>query len=237
MQIRINGQLFLLMLVEKLLELGATIKQVNTDGVLYLIDKSKSAQLDEVIKEWEQITKLSMETESFERFYQTAINDYLGICEGYKESHDPKLLKKKGMYIDTVSLGKGMDATIIPEAINKYFADNIPIEKTIKECRDITKFLSYQKVDKKFAVEYNNELIQHINRYYMSTNGYYLYKCVVESDGSRHSYTNINTKSGVIVLNEIKNDFKFPTDINYRYYISEARKIIDAIEIVQLKLF
>jgi hypothetical protein len=39
MQIRINGQLLLLMLAEQLIKIGATIKQANTDGLFYLIDK------------------------------------------------------------------------------------------------------------------------------------------------------------------------------------------------------
>ena len=41
MQIRMNGQLVLLMLCERLMELGATIIQINTDGVLYRIKKAK----------------------------------------------------------------------------------------------------------------------------------------------------------------------------------------------------
>ena len=178
-QIRINGQLLLLMLVEKLIETGAIIKQLNTDGVLYLFDKNKKEELNNIIKEWETQTKLTMETDEFEAFYQYAINDYIGICKGYSETKDPSLIKQKGLFIDKVSLGKGMQAMIIPHALNKYFCDGIPIENTIKSCDDINMFITYQKVSKEFNIEYNNKLITRINRYYASTNGSFLYKCKI----------------------------------------------------------
>lgn len=49
-----NGQLLLLMLCERLLELGATIYQVNTDGVLYSIKKAKYNELQQIIKDFEK---------------------------------------------------------------------------------------------------------------------------------------------------------------------------------------
>lgn len=177
MKIRINGQLLLLMLTEMLLKAGARLKQLNTDGILYTIPKT--VDYESILKEWEKKTKLSLETEKYEAFYQFAINDYLAIGKGYKETHDKKLIKQKGLFIDKVNLGKGMQPMIIPEALNKYFADKVPIEETIRNCKDINKFITYQKADKKFSVEYNDKLISRINRYYASTNGCYLYKCEV----------------------------------------------------------
>lgn len=39
MQVRINGQLLLLMLAERLLDLGCKLYQINTDGILYKIKR------------------------------------------------------------------------------------------------------------------------------------------------------------------------------------------------------
>lgn len=64
--------------------------------------------------------------------YQYAINDYIAVKEGYKETKNPDLIKTKGMFITKVLLGKGLSAKIIPEAIIKYFVDGIPVEDTIK---------------------------------------------------------------------------------------------------------
>ena len=236
MRIRINGQLLLLMLAEKLISIGCQIIQANTDGLFVLRKKKDEQKFKDVCKWWENLTKLELEEDRFERFYQFAINDYLGILEGYKDSKNPKLLKKKGLFIDSVTLGKGMQPMIIPKAINANLADNIPVEETIRNCKDINEFITYQKVDKKFTVQYMNKFITHINRYYVSTNGGYLYKCEVE-DGKIVKFANMLTASGVTLCNDITAIKEFPKNINYKYYIKEANKILAKLKIQEQGLF
>lgn len=236
MRIRINGQLLLLMLAEKLISIGCQIIQANTDGLFILRKKKDEQKFKDVCKWWENLTRLELEEDRFERFYQFAINDYLGIIEGYKDSKNPKLLKKKGLFIDSVTLGKGMQPMIIPKAINANLADNIPVEETIRNCKDINEFITYQKVDKKFTVQYMDKFITHINRYYVSTNGGYLYKCEVE-DGKIVKFANMLTASGVTLCNDITAIKKFPRNINYKYYIKEANKILAKLKIQEQGLF
>ena len=236
MRIRINGQLLLLMLAEKLISIGCQIIQANTDGLFVLRKKKDEQKFKDVCKWWENLTKLELEEDRFERFYQFAINDYLGVLEGYKDSKNPKLLKKKGLFIDSVTLGKGMQPMIIPKAINANLADNIPVEETIRNCKDINEFITYQKVDKKFAVQYMDKFITHINRYYVSTNGGYLYKCEVE-DGKIVKFANMLTASGVTLCNDITAIKEFPKNINYKYYIKEANKILAKLKIQEQGLF
>ena len=236
MRIRINGQLLLLMLAEKLISIGCQIIQANTDGLFVLRKKKDEQKFKDVCKWWENLTRLELEEDRFERFYQFAINDYLGIMEGYKDSKNPKLLKKKGLFIDSVTLGKGMQPMIIPKAINANLADNIPVEETIRNCKDINEFITYQKVDKKFTVQYMNKFITHINRYYVSTNGGYLYKCEVE-DGKIVKFANMLTASGVTLCNDITAIKEFPRNINYKYYIKEANKILAKLKVQEQGLF
>lgn len=236
MRIRINGQLLLLMLAEKLISIGCQIIQANTDGLFVLRKKKDEQKFKDVCKWWENLTRLELEEDRFERFYQFAINDYLGVIEGYKDSKNPKLLKKKGLFIDSVTLGKGMQPMIIPKAINTNLADNIPVEETIRNCKDINEFITYQKVDKKFAVQYMNKFITHINRYYVSTNGGYLYKCEVEGN-KIVKFANMLTASGVTLCNDITAIKEFPKNINYKYYIKEANKILAKLKIQEQGLF
>ena len=236
MRIRINGQLLLLMLAEKLISIGCQIIQANTDGLFILRKKKDEQKFKDVCKWWENLTKLELEEDRFERFYQFAINDYLGVLEGYKDSKNPKLLKKKGLFIDSVTLGKGMQPMIIPKAINANLADNIPVEETIRNCKDINEFITYQKVDKKFTVQYMDKFITHINRYYVSTNGGYLYKCEVE-DNKIVKFANMLTASGVTLCNDITAIKEFPKNINYKYYIKEANKILAKLKIQEQGLF
>lgn len=230
MQIRINGQLLLLRLTEMLLAAGARLKQLNTDGVLYIIPKSVNYQA--ILKKWEEETKLSLETEEYEAFYQFAINDYIAVGKGYSKSHNPKLLKKKGLFIDTVTLGKGMQPLIIPKALNAYFADGIPPEETVMNSKDINDFITYQKVGKQFKVIWGEKPVTRINRYYVAKNAPYLFK--VKNEGNLE---NMLKSSGVRIVNNLNELKEFPKDINYSYYLAEIRKIISKFENKVLSLW
>lgn len=247
MQIRINGQLLLLMLAEKLVEIGCKIIQANTDGLFLICKKNKYEEYQKVCKEWEKLTKLELEEDRFEAMYQYAINDYIAVKEGYHKTKDKKLIKTKGMFITEVLLGKGLSPKIIPEAIINYFVDNIPVEETIKSCRDIRKFLKAEKTGKQWTVEYNDKIQQRINRFYVSNNGYYLWK--FKTDSGVKEYQNMLKGYAVTLHNTFYSDedlqwkyaqgetFESIYDINYNYYISQCKKIINDIKPKQLNLF
>ena len=219
------------MLTEKLIALGCKIGQLNTDGILYLVERSKFDDVMRVCKEWEGITKFELEHEYFERFYQFAVNDYIGVYKGYSESHDSKLIKTKGLFLQEPVLGKGMAPQIIANCLVEYFVNGVPVDKTLKECTDIKKFLTFQKVKKEFSVEYCGELITHINRYYMSTNGCKIRKCKVDSQtGKRTNYEDICATSGVTLFNKLQDIDIKDAHINYGWYRNEVYKIIYAIE-------
>ena len=247
MQIRVNGQLLLLMLAEKLVEIGCKIIQANTDGLFLICKKNKYEEYQKVCKEWEKLTKLELEEDRFEAMYQYAINDYIAVKEGYHKTKDKKLIKTKGMFITEVLLGKGLSPKIIPEAIINYFVDNIPVEETIKNCKDIRKFLKAEKTGKQWTVEYNDKIQQRINRFYVSNNGYYLWK--FKTDSGVKEYQNMLKGYAVTLHNTFYSDeylqwkyaqgetFESIYDINYNYYISQCKKIINEIKPRQLNLF
>lgn len=231
-KIRINGQLILLMLVDRLLELNCKIVQVNTDGVMYIAQKTQREAVQEAVSEVEQLTQLTFESDDYEAFYQYAINDYFGVEKGYSQSHDPKLIEKKGMFITDPRLGKGLAPAIIPKAVINYFLTKQPTSEYIKSSKNIEDFLMYQRVDKKFKVFHGETPIQRINRFYASTNDYSLFK--VDPTGK---VENMLTKSGVTILNKM-NDIPIEgRHLNYQYYISEANKIISEFVYQQLELF
>lgn len=233
-KIRINGQLILLLLVDRLLDLGCEIIQCNTDGVVYRAKKGLKQAISDAIKEVETLTRLEFESDEYEAFYQYAINDYFGVMKGYSESKDPDLIERKGMFITETKLGKGLSPVVIPKAIIAYFVNNTPVAETIEKDRDIRDFLMSQAVDKKFKVVHGDKPIQRINRFYASTNGYSLYKIDPNSD---REATNMLTKSGVTILNKFDDRPIEDRKINYRYYISEAKKVIADFTEQQLSLF
>lgn len=235
-KIRINGQLILLMVVDRLLSLGCEIIQCNTDGVVYRSKKASANRIQEAIAEVESITRLSFEIDEYEAFYQYAINDYFGVIKGWSKSHNPKLIEKKGMFITETKLGKGLAPVVIPKAVINYFLTGQSVDEFIKNDNDIYDFLMTQAVDRKFKVEHGDKPIQRINRFYASTNGAYLYKVKQNPDGELQ-YNNMLTKSGVTVLNKLDDRLMVNRKVNYRYYISEAKKIISDFTEQQLELF
>lgn len=230
MQIRINGQLLLLMLAEKLTQIGCRIVQANTDGLFVLLKKDVYSKVNSICREWEQLTKLTLEEDRFKAMYQYAINDYFAITEDNK-------VKEKGMFITTVKLGKGLTPKIIPKAVISFFKDGISVEDTIKNCTDIRDFLISEKTGKQWHVEYMNEEQQRTNRFYASTNGGYLWKWKYSNDSDAKSYQNMLTASGVTLLNKFDDKPIEERKINYRYYIMEAYKIIRDLKPLQLSLW
>lgn len=249
MQIRINGQLLLLMLAEKLTQIGCRIVQANTDGLFVLLKKDAYSKVNSICREWEQLTKLTLEEDRFKAMYQYAINDYFAITEDNK-------VKEKGMFITAVKLGKGLTPKIIPKAVISFFKDGIPVEDTIKNCTDIRDFLMSEKTGKQWHVEYMNEEQQRTNRFYASTNGGYLWKWkdTGHKEGeiitytepyvgerkykaSARQYQNMLTASGVTLLNKFDDKPIEERKINYRYYIYEAYKIIRELKPLQLSLW
>ena len=249
MQIRINGQLLLLMLAEKLTQIGCRIVQANTDGLFVLLKKDVYSKVNSICREWEQLTKLTLEEDRFKAMYQYAINDYFAITEDNK-------VKEKGMFITAVKLGKGLTPKIIPKAVISFFKDGIPVEDTIKNCTDIRDFLMSEKTGKQWHVEYMNEEQQRTNRFYASTNGGYLWKwkdtghkegeIIIYTEpyvgerkykASARQYQNMLTASGVTLLNKFDNKPIEERKINYRYYIMEAYKIIRDLKPLQLSLW
>lgn len=249
MQIRINGQLLLLMLAEKLTQIGCRIVQANTDGLFVLLKKDAYSKVNSICREWEQLTKLTLEEDRFKAMYQYAINDYFAITEDNK-------VKEKGMFITTIKLGKGLTPKIIPKAVISFFKDGIPVEDTIKNCTDIRDFLMSEKTGKQWHVEYMNEEQRRTNRFYASTNGGYLWKWkdTGHKEGeiitytepyvgerkykaSARQYQNMLTASGVTLLNKFDDKPIEERKINYRYYIMEAYKIIRDLKPLQLSLW
>lgn len=247
LQIRINGQLLLLMLTEKLYNLGCKIHQINTDGVLYTCKKDKYEEAKQIMTEWEKLTSLTLETEEFTKFYQLAINDYFGVTPEYEKTKNIDDIKKKGFFLTEVVLGKGLTPKIIPEAIINHFVTGVSAESYIKDCRDIRKFLQAEKTGKQWTVEYNEKTQQRTNRFYVSNNGYYLWKW--KDDNGKKQYQNMLKGYGVTLHNTFHSDedlqwlyakgetFESIYNVNYQYYITQCVKVIEQLKPRQLSLF
>lgn len=268
----VNGQLFLAILIEKLELAGIEVIQSNTDGCSVYIHKSKVDTYYKICKEWEKLTKIDLEFVEYEKMVITGVNDYVAYKKGYFEVKDKlvwpyptnwieynytfvkstedallidKYIKTKGFFIPYLRLGKGLDSLIVPKALIDYFGKGIPIKQTILGCDNIWDFIIFQKVGKQYEVMHNQELQQHINRFYVSKKGAYLYKIKTKDKFDERSNSTITVKKpesvlkgyGVTLFNEYEEKPMVDYNIQYEYYIRQATEIIEKLEPRQQLLF
>ena len=226
--LRISGQLFLTMLTMQLLNACKTIKllNLNTDGLMYSIDKSELHIVDEIASAWEKRTGFELETDDISKVWLKDVNNLLFIDTKGK-------VKTVGGYLNYGISVKGAwsinnNATIVKQAIINYFVHGTPPEQTINECKDIFAFQIIAKAGAKYKEAYhlvNNEKVsvQKVNRIYATSDTRYgkIYKVKEENDAT----------AKIEMLPEhciIDNDNKLTTeDVDKTFYIELAKKRIN----------
>lgn len=240
----LNGQLMLLMLIEQLtLKLKHPFKviQANTDGFTTLINKKDQDIYYQLCKEWEQLTKHTLEYVIYNKMFLRDVNNYLAVDQEGK-------VKEKGAYEVLKKIGseivyyKNSSFRIVQMAVKDYFVNNTPLEDYVKNCDEIVHFLGRQKFDRGFKgyiERYENksvfeDLIQEpcekVTRYYISKEGgqFTKYKYSPNKKGIMTERKNKIHVGYKVKLAQIIPDEK-PNDINYDFYIDEAIKLIDPI--------
>lgn len=165
MQVNCNGQLLLAQLIEKLCEKipGARPIMVNTDGGEIIFPKEYDALYDKICGKWEEMTKLTLEYELYEKLIVWDVNNYIGILKPYKitkekakemlsTKHPKPLIKKvdkdffyypvklKGRFEIDKELHKNKSFRIKAIAIYNYIVHGITPEKTLIACKNIYDF-------------------------------------------------------------------------------------------------
>ena len=90
----------------------------NTDGVVYIADKSARFAIADAIKEVEQLTQLTFESDDYESFYQYDVNNYFGVRKGYSQSGDPRLIEKLSLIHISGGFVGNVDDTICIDLYN-----------------------------------------------------------------------------------------------------------------------
>ena len=189
--LRISGQLFLTMLTMQLLNACKTIKllNLNTDGLMYSIDKSELPIVDGIANAWEKQTGFELEMDDIQKVWLKDVNNLLFIDTKGK-------VKTVGGYLNYGISVKGAwainnNATIVKQAIVEYFVHNILPEETINACNDIFAFQLIAKAGSKYREAYHmvdgvKESVQKVNRVYASKDTRYgkLYKIKAETEGT-----------------------------------------------------
>lgn len=139
-QTTVTGQLALLMLIEWYEIQGIPVISANTDGLVIKCPHSKLEISESIIKYWEKTTGLEMECSDLAALYSRDVNNYFLIKADGK-------VKRKGEYSKAGLVEKkNPDVEICGDAVEEFLSKGTPLAYTIAACRDITKFVTIQKV-------------------------------------------------------------------------------------------
>ena len=164
----ISNQLAMTMLIVQLSKQCETIDfvNINTDGIMFTIDRREVEKSEAIIATWCEITRFEMERDDFVKVFQKDVNNYIGIkADGS--------FKTKGGFVSLYKGGnfKTNSLQIIHKAVVDYLVKGVPPEKTINDCTDIFAFQQIVKTGSTFEGSYHyvngvREEIQKVNRIY-----------------------------------------------------------------------
>lgn len=183
--ITVNGQLMLCMLAERLINVPTLqIVQINTDGITYYIHRSYEPQAAAICKEWETLTKLTLEDVNYKQMFIRDVNSYIAI--GMDGS-----MKLKGAYWTPDPLDYfGSISNAQPPAWHKDLSNPISvraavahmvygcdIESYIRSCFNPYDFMCAVKTRGGDQLMWNGQVQQkRATRYYITHDGHPLTK-------------------------------------------------------------
>ena len=239
----IAGQLFISMWAERMAEVvpELTFIQINTDGITIRIPRNKLEIIREVNNQLTKETTLVIEEAFYSKMFIRDVNNYGAIYEDSTPEHEH--IKLKGDFEVDKEFHKDPSMRIVPLAVKNYFVYGIPVEKTIKENRDIFNFCLQLKTNSKSIpyfrhMEFNeivDDELHRMTRYYIGKGPYSGILLKKFEDGK---LTGVNVGYSAILFNkafhlENWDDYK----IDYQFYITEANKLKNPLVMKELSLF
>ena len=204
-QVTITGQLALIMLIEKLSIEGMVVISANTDGIVVKLKRTAYDEFHAIVQWWELQTGFRMEETQYKSIHSRDVNNYFAIKPDGK-------VKSKGIYGDA-TLSKNPTELIVSKAVIAYVNKGIPIEDYIRNDTDVRNFTSIRTV--KLGAYFRGELIGKAVRFY---------QCATSTDALHNKKGDKVAKSdGCFPLMQLPDTL--PADINYEYYIGEAKKL------------
>lgn len=203
----LTGQLTLLMLIEMITLAGGTVKSANTDGIVILCKRNNVQAIRDTVSLFELNTIFNMEYTEYRALYSINVNNYLAVKPDGKT-------KGKGQFA-IGGLAKNPTNNISVKAAIAYLTKQIPVEDTILQCQDIRDFVTLRTVQGG-AIK-DGILLGKAIRWYHST----------ATMTAIHYAKNNNKVPKSDGAKPVMNyPDKLPSDIDYQFYIQEAKNII-----------
>lgn len=227
----IQGQLLLVLLLQHCEKHDMTVEYLNTDGIVVSCLHTQVEKLNAIAENWSKQTKIPLHLVPIKRMWNRNANCVLW------EFEDGKLKKKKEFanftYVGLWSSGAWKNP-IVAMAARAYLMQGTPIEDTVKNgatsimdyCRitSATRDRKTREYTKKCLYLPSGEVVE-LNktvRFYYSTSG-----SALKTHFPDGRIIQVAGATSVSVANTIEDfDPKKFTNIDFDYYIAEAKKIV-----------
>jgi hypothetical protein len=212
-QVTITGQLSLLMLIERLESVGIPVVSGNTDGIIIKCQKARYDELKAIIKEWEQVTGFETEETRYAMTGNRDVNNY------WAQKPDGSF-KTKGVYSEKGSalnsvLSKNPENLILMDAVKAFIGKGVPLEKTIRECKDFRRFVAVRNV--KGGAVWKGQYLGKVVRWYYAAGERSIIQYL---EGGNKVPKSEGARPAMDLPDEL------PADIDYPRYVAMADEIL-----------
>lgn len=215
-QMTVSGQLALLMWIEILEDNGITVVSANTDGIVMLVPTEKEETLKKVVDYWETVTGFTTEETRYKGYYARDVNSYFAVkADG---------VKKKGPWAEVGSqsgtkLDTNPQTLICADAVEALLSKAIPIEETILNCKDFTRFVTVRQA-KAPGAHWKGEYLGKVLRWYYAKGE----TGCIQTVAHNNKVADSDGAKPCLVLPD-----SFPTDIDYSWYINKTKEVLTEI--------
>lgn len=234
--VTLTGQLSLLMLIERAEREGISVVSGNTDGVVFRCPRGEAGGfgfadttdlvgvLRVLTQAWERETGFELEFARFRSIHNLSVNTYIAIKE------DGKFKRKGGVLANPwhpdeldlrTQMMKNPTMTICSDAAVLFLRDGVPVEDTIRACRDIRSFVTVVNVQG--GGTWRGDYLGKVVRYVWGKDGEQI--LYAKPHPKTGNFKKVSKTDGAVPMMELPDEF--PDDlIDYQRYIEEAREIL-----------
>src|SRR5258708_34080987 len=140
----VSGKLVLLMYIEMLESNNIQVISGNTDGIVRLVQKQQEQIYLDITTYWEQATGFTTEETRYKSYHARDVNAYFAVkIDGS--------VKVKGNPYSEVGSQSGTQLDVNPsilicsDAVKAFLSKGIPIENTIRECTNFSRFVNVRQ--------------------------------------------------------------------------------------------
>jgi hypothetical protein len=188
---------------------GIKVVSANTDGIVLHAPKALNGPMECIAWDWMLDTSYELERTNYRAIASRDVNNYVAVMLGGKT-------KGKGIFASP-SLAKNPDCQIVYDAAAARIANGTPIERTIRKCDDIRRFVTVRRVTG--GALWRGDNIGKAIRYYYATS--------VPSEETIRYVKNGNKvpmSEGTRPLMQLPD--AFPDDVDYDVYLVAAERLL-----------